>query len=92
MFPTNSHFGVENLVGSSKYAYFRTLGLMASGTLGFLGPWAHYILGPLAHGHMGTRPGFFGKQIELFGRFSFSNFSKNGSEKFEKFEQKLLNL
>jgi hypothetical protein len=22
--PTNSHFGVENLVGSSKYAYFRT--------------------------------------------------------------------
>jgi hypothetical protein len=35
---------------------------------------------------------FFEKKIEFFGRFCFSNFSKNGSEKFEKFEKKLLNL
>jgi hypothetical protein len=32
---------------------------------------------------------FFEKKFEFFGRFCFSNFSKNGSEKFEK---KLLNL
>jgi hypothetical protein len=35
---------------------------------------------------------FFEKNFEFFGRFCFSNFSKNGSEKFEKFEKNLLNL